>query len=561
MPFVITRAGSAKGCVTVKSFAIALFWTLAFVLPTGSVRAQKDPAVRLLEEQRDQARDAQLRRESAVSAPSTGRPALDSDPADVTESGPTIGNARMRVDAAGLLSSASVEATLAAFAELALGEQRLDLLLRRLDARLVEAGYVTSHATIVRATTEPPEVNIAIVPGRIEAIVADGTPASPAMARAFPARQGEVLTLPQVEQGLHQINRLRLYQAQINILPGSSPGNSVLDLVLSRGQPWHASFGADNQGSRATGRTRVRAGVGADDLFGQLESWQVLWLASAHSRASLATLALPQGFNTWSLTASASRSEQKVAGDFALHSTNWSVVAGLNRVLALSAEGRASADFTLTRTRAVREFERTSLTPDSLTVLRMAFNGVRNMPAAQWFAEPSISIGLPLLGARKDTDELTRRDAHAEFAKLGFAAGVVAQPAGPETQISGQATGQYSRVSLYGAEQFSLGGLGSVRGFPEGAIAGDSGYLLRSELRFTQLMPRLLAGQPMPYLHADCGAAWLAGAAREAIASAGIGVRWAGRGALLEAVAAAPIRQASTRHDDWQFHFSIAVEL
>ena len=138
-----------------------------------------------------------------------------------------------------------------------------------------------------------------------------------------------------------------MYQAQINIQPGQSPATSVLDLVLDTGKPWHASFGADNQGSPATGRGRLRAGLAIDDALGMLDALQLVGLASSDSRAAFASLALPQGFNTWSLTGSASLGKQRLPGDLQLRSTSWTAVAGWNRVLALAAEGRDSADVTL----------------------------------------------------------------------------------------------------------------------------------------------------------------------------------------------------------------------
>ena len=43
---------------------------------------------------------------------------------------------------------------------------------------------------------------------------------------------------------------------------------------------------------------------------------------------------------------------------------------------------------------------------------------------------------------------------------------------------------QYSKQTLFGTEQFSVGGYYSVRGFRENYIVGDSGYYFRNKANF-----------------------------------------------------------------------------
>ena len=53
---------------------------------------------------------------------------------------------------------------------------------------------------------------------------------------------------------------------------------------------------------------------------------------------------------------------------------------------------------------------------------------------------------------------------------------------------------QYSWNTLYGTDQFSIGGEYTVRGFREATISGDNGYYIRNDLRINlqQLFPRIL---------------------------------------------------------------------
>ena len=59
--------------------------------------------------------------------------------------------------------------------------------------------------------------------------------------------------------------------------------------------------------------------------------------------------------------------------------------------------------------------------------------------------------------------------------------------------------GQYSWNTLYGTDQFSVGGEYTVRGFREGTISGDNGYYVRNDLRIglQQLFPKVLLNTKM----------------------------------------------------------------
>ena len=58
---------------------------------------------------------------------------------------------------------------------------------------------------------------------------------------------------------------------------------------------------------------------------------------------------------------------------------------------------------------------------------------------------------------------------------------------------------QYSWNTLYGTDQFSIGGEYTVRGFREATISGDNGYYIRNDLRISlqQLFPKILLNTKM----------------------------------------------------------------
>ncbi len=84
-------------------------------------------------------------------------------------------------------------------------------------------------------------------------------------------------------------------------------------------------------------------------------------------------------------------------------------------------------------------------------------------------------------GSKSDDAELSRQHANVDFAK--FTADLVrVQKLPGYSHLMLKLSGQYSDNRLYGAEQFSIGGFGSVRGFEASAKSGDIGYAMTAEL-------------------------------------------------------------------------------
>lgn len=84
--------------------------------------------------------------------------------------------------------------------------------------------------------------------------------------------------------------------------------------------------------------------------------------------------------------------------------------------------------------------------------------------------------GTSRLGANGGFTKIT-----ADFARM--------QMIGDYSHVIVKASGQVSGDELFSAEQFSIGGMGTVRGFKPSSHSGDSGYLLSVELHMSPIFP------------------------------------------------------------------------
>ncbi len=530
----------------------------ALVLLCMRLAQAREPAERLLDEQRQTAERSRLERD-ALPAAEAPAPALNLRPEAVAEDGVVIERPSIEIDGAGLLPAPVRASLIDEFSAVPLGVRRIALLLRRVDAQLVEAGWITSRSRLVALDPARNLLRIEVVPGRVEAIRSNDVP-PPAMARALPLAAGDVLTQEALEQGVQQINRLRLMQAQVRVLPGTQDGSSVIDLALQGVRSTSLSVGADNLGTRSTGTGRARVGLRFGNHLGLFEDIQLMHLRSAHSEALLASLSVPDGFNTWSATLSGSRSDSTIAG-LSFASSARTAVIGWNRVLTLDAVRRDALDLSIQRTRIARTLGPIELDTRRSTVARLAWTRTGRFGAAQYFVEPSLSVGLRSVGADVDAERLPASHTHYQFAKWSLAAAAVARDDGGRVEFASQLTVQRTGVSLPGAEQLLLGGLTSVRGFDEATVAGDTGYILRCEVRFPTLVGHdALAATP--FLHFDQGATRLIDGPRMTLAGAGAGVRGSTQDFVWEAVISTPLRRPEGLPDSgWTVRFTVGYAI
>ncbi len=171
---------------------------------------------------------------------------------------------------------------------------------------------------------------VTVVTGKVEALQLNGRTLRPGSAPLFdtvgggwvtdagtawrfPA-PGDTLRLPDLEQGVDQLNRLRRNRAEMQILPGQTPGGSVVALTNPPGDRFRFNAGVDNYGSRSTGIARTRLGMDADNALGLQESFSASYVGTTDTNAAVASAALPFGYNTFSYTASLSE-YQNTIGD------------------------------------------------------------------------------------------------------------------------------------------------------------------------------------------------------------------------------------------------------
>lgn len=510
-------------------------------LPAGladATRPVQDPGQRLLQNQRDQQRSNELDQAPAQIAapPSSAAPNLPAG-ADVESLSDVVPLFRIdHIEFTGdqVLSQRQLDAVTKPFLGKELGRNRINLLLRRLTEAFIEHGFITTRAYLGAQNLASGTLTIKIVAGRVVAFTLNGKPLRPTdpaakafdthgggfvtdngTAWAFGDTPGDVLRLPDLEQGVDQINRLRRNQAEIQILPGEAPGDSVVAVTNHAGDRLYYTLGVDNYGSSQTGTTRYRAGIEADNVIGLQESMLLNYVGSENSNALVLSAAVPFGYQTFSYTTSLSEYQQAIGDSALLDGRSFSQILGWNDVLTRSASGRLNVDVTLTKMRTERSVNGISLSPEDLTVLRAGINGLRRFnvggqpAAATW--DVGVSEGLPWLSASHDAPDIGDTEAHSQFTMVD-ASGTLQCALGrlgpTSWRYQASLRAQYSPVALFNNDQIFLGGMDTVRGFTEGGVSGDRGFYVRNEVVWDNA-PAWRDAHIEPYVFLDGGKAHL----------------------------------------------------
>lgn len=108
----------------------------------------------------------------------------------------------------------------------------------------------------------------------------------------------------------------------------------------------------------------------------------------------------------------------------------------------------------------------------------------RNIATFTWYQGMSGFFG----GAGKNEAGTSRPGADGSFSRFTLDL-MRLQEINNNNKFILSASGQASGVELFSAEQFSIGGMGTVRGFKPSLHSGDSGYALTAELHTSPLSP------------------------------------------------------------------------
>jgi hemolysin activation/secretion protein len=355
---------------------------------------------------------------------------------------------------------------------------------------------------------------------------------------AFPSlwnNSNHVVNLRDIEQGIDQINRLGSQSAKMTMDAGSKGGHSNINIENTIGRQATISIGADNSGNRSTGKQKRKTSFNYDNFFGINDNIYLNYSESAgvplfgsgpgfnneigtndnssnrFSKSFYAATSIPFGYWTFGSSYSYSNyllTTSGTATTFKSSGNSESKTYYIDRVLSRGQKYKISLKGELGKSDTDSYLEDTYLPVNSRRTTEANFylNNTFYVANGSLYFQPKYSKGLSAFGAMKDRRDLTSDKPRAQFETFGLYAQSNLNFHLPKTAIPFNHKLTFdstkSSNSLYGSDQFSLGGRYTIRGFQESIISGDSGYLVKNDLSFrlADIVPKaFLSAKTMNY--------------------------------------------------------------
>ena len=444
----------------------------------------------------------------------------------------------------------------------------------KMNHELMQRGFSTSRVVILEQNLSEGMLRLVLQIGRIHAVRFAEDSDTLYTYNLFPFREGDVLNVRDIEQGIEQAKRLPSQDISVQLLPSDQPQRTDVVLTVKRGKNFYGTISVDDSGLEDTGKLQWYTSVGIDQIFQRNDILRVgMNLDGAQdgyakgTRGHNISYTIPYGAHTFTLSYQRSKYHQTVesrpynfisAGDTNISTFSWDVV--LHR----SSSMKTSMDIRLKKRNSHSFINDVELPIQAMhqTSMEIGFAERLYLQRNTLYFRLAHRFGLGWLGAQKEKP-------YADAPKTLYRMWLLDvdfvhpfefchRPATFTTSFHGQWT--MDDMRLYGVDMISMGNRYTVRGFDgETTLMGTNGWYLRNELstRFPKQTAEL-------YLGLDVGAVYGYGTEvynGHAIAGAAIGLRGAADTLSYDVFAAAPIIKPEGFHTpDVTYGFSLGLK-
>jgi hemolysin activation/secretion protein len=338
-------------------------------------------------------------------------------------------------------------------------------------------------------------VRLAVTEGRVDRVEVKGAQyfSGREIRNALPSiRPGSVPNLTAFQGELADLSQTTADRTVTPTLrAGRAPGLVDVTLNVKDEAPVHGSLEVNDRATADTSRTRLSATLSYDYLFGRPQSLSVQYQTAPEEPSEVKAWAFTWvnrlgGDDSWIAYFVDSKSDVAALGTVSVLGSG--TVLGLRRNFSVLAPSEGSSlnasigvDYKSFDENIFVTSTDESRTPLSYAVFSADSGGY--LQSEKWRLDGNGSLQFGLRGLANDEQDFAfkRYQAHASFAYLrGQFRLARALPFGTSAAL--RVSGQYSPAPLVSNEQFSLGGVDTIRGYLEAESLSDTGVAASFEL-------------------------------------------------------------------------------
>jgi len=295
---------------------------------------------------------------------------------------------------------------------------------------------------------------------------------------------GEVLRYDKISRYVQMMNENPDRKVKAVLRAGKKPGTSDITLTAKTNFPIHLSSTFDKEGSTATGKSRIGAGIQHNNFLGLDDILLTGYTFGKDFSGTYVYHNIPISPVGTSFLYGYSRSESTPKKEYAAY-----VIKSEAKNTALSIHqdlyrkdvylGEVSIGFDAKDKTTITKDG--VLNRDKLRIFSLGANFFRRGLKGTTSFYPQFSQGVQAFGSSHNDNPLASRGAKSSFSKFNL--GIRHKRILPlNLQANLKAETQLSSRKLTPQEEFSLGGIDSVRGYPSGDYLADNAFISNAEL-------------------------------------------------------------------------------
>lgn len=389
-----------------------------------------------------------------------------------------------------------------------------------------EEGYPTVMVNIPEQKVEEGVIRLQVIESRIGACKVTGNRyfTTEQITRKLPSlAPGVVLYVPDVQKEVNKVNRNPDLKAIPSMTPGTVPGTVDVALKCEDHRPFHGSLELSDRNSPGTTPLRLNAALHYDNLWNREHAISFQYQTAPDKPSEVQVFSgsytLPAPWNEdHSLVVYGVSSDSDTAFGEGFHTVGKGSIIGLRYIMPLPGRGdyghTAVAGFDYKKfnetTGLVASSDSDVTTPVEYFPFTFAYSGFLPDDTGMTLLNATLSASFRGMVAREGNFADNRFKAHGNY--LVFTLGTERRqklPAGMGLGL--KLDGQIADQPLIPNEQFSAGGMESVRGYRESEALADSAFHAVAEFSAPDLAPVFGLGeryQLTPYLFYDCALLW-----------------------------------------------------
>ena len=471
---------------TIQSLSLSLLTALLFSGSVSAAPAQLDPKDPAVQKVTDQVSRMSETNQQVASYYQKSRyrtlDAVHSSEAKAEEGGLVFEVKEIRVTPSKFLSAEEIRKAIHFKGAGPATVKELTDMVARLNALYQEKHIVTAQAVLPPQKVQDGVVYIRLIEGKFGKTIVTGNQriSEKSLLSRIHGKTGELVDVDRLEDELRVYNSTNTYQVQAELVPGEEEGTSDLHLLLQEKEnPLTSFLFTDNAGQKESGRYRIGAyteyrGIGGHDaslavspvwtegIWGGSVMYDTPW-GHHGTRAQISysrnLVDIIDGtFKDYDMKAN--------SNDAAISITHPVNITPLSRVDVFLEGHRKWSDTTYSGMELSNSATRT--VKAGLSARSFDENGL-------WFFMTSVT------GYESD-DRVNDKDNNGSYYSAYL---MRRQNLKNDQYMLYRLYGQYTAfTSLPSTEQFTLGGMGSVRGYKESILSGDKGWFAGMEYGF-----------------------------------------------------------------------------